>query len=200
MDLTKEQQLWQAGYEYVVGVDEVGRGPLAGPVVVAAVRFDPGHQPIVAVQDSKRLTANTRADLFEAIQEQASDIQVALFDVDVIDEINILEATKAAMEHVINSCDLVEYVLVDGRDLPELEIEGEAVIKGDTHCYSIAVASIIAKQVRDQIMIDLDQLYPQYDWASNKGYGTKKHRQAILEHGPSKHHRKSFLKKLLKKR
>lgn len=192
-----ELDLWRQGFRRIVGIDEVGRGPLAGPVVAAAVAFDMArHIPIAEITDSKKLTAHQRECLAEQILIEALLVEVSLVPVDIIDEINILQATYVAMNQTV-LLSQADYVLIDGRDNPIEHIPGQALIKGDARCYSIAAASIVAKVIRDSLMIELDQDWPMYGWRQNKGYGTQIHRQAILQHGPCRHHRQQFLRKLL---
>lgn len=196
-DLKRESEYWSQGKSRIVGIDEVGRGCLAGPVVVAGVVFDSNHQPHPEIRDSKLLSAKKRELLFEWIYEHASQIEISLMSVSVIDEVNILQATYVAMEQIIYLFEDLDQVLIDGRDAPHATVPIETIIKGDQSCYSIAAASIVAKVVRDQMMVELHDQFPNYDWVNNKGYGTKKHRQAILTHGPTTHHRQTFLKRIL---
>lgn len=194
-----EHLLWKQGYLNIAGIDEVGRGCLAGPVVVCGVIFDKNHKPINGVYDSKQIRPFEREKLCEAIFQSAKQVEISLVCESMIDEINILEATKVAMMGVIYGFEHLDYILIDGRDLPQtnLHIPSKAIIKGDQLSYSIAAASIVAKVVRDQIMEDLDCLFPNYYWSVNKGYGTKIHRNSILEKGITIHHRKLFVRKIL---
>lgn len=181
----------------VAGVDEAGRGPLAGPVVAAAVILDAGH-PIDGLADSKKLSAARREALADQIRLHAVAWSVAQVDAAQIDEINILAATMLAMRRAVGSLAVrPARVQVDGNRLPDLSfdrvaIPGEAIIGGDDKIAAISAASIIAKTTRDRIMEDLDGLYPQYGFARHKGYGTAVHRQCLQEHGPCPEHRQSF--------
>ncbi|MGD8325339.1 MAG: ribonuclease HII [Sphingomonadales bacterium] len=175
----------------VAGIDEAGRGPLAGPVVAAAVILDPNAIP-EGLNDSKKLTAKKREELFELITNQAQ-VGVGIIEAPHIDRINILQATYQAM---INACANLTlqpgHCLIDGNRLPPLSIPATAIVKGDSKSLSIAAASIIAKVTRDKLMLELDALHPQYGWARNMGYGTKEHIEAIKLHGPTPYHRMSF--------
>jgi ribonuclease HII len=181
----------------IAGVDEAGRGPLAGPVVAAAVILDP-DRPIAGLADSKKLSAARREHLALEIKARAVAWAVAWSDPAEIDAINILAATMLAMRRAILGLSVVPTaVLVDGNRLPNLNfaatrIEGEAIIGGDDKIACISAASIIAKTTRDQIMIDIDHLYPNYEFARHKGYGTEVHRQRLQDFGPCEHHRRSF--------
>lgn len=180
----------------LVGVDEVGRGPLAGPVVAAAVIL-PQHCTLLGVKDSKKLSEEKREQLFEQIVQQALAIGVGIVDSQTIDEINILQATFRAMREAISQInEPIDIVCVDGdKTIPQLECMQHAIIKGDDKSASIAAASIIAKVTRDRMMKNYSEAYPYYDWESNKGYGSAKHYQGIRIHGITPLHRKSFLKK-----
>lgn len=174
------------------GVDEAGRGPLAGPVVAAAVILDPAVR-IVGLGDSKRLSAGRRVDLDLEIRACAVSCAVARVDVDVIDAINILQATMQAMREAVERLDPApEEVLVDGNRSPVLRCPARAVVRGDSTVDSISAASILAKVARDREMIEMDQRYPEYGFARHKGYGTRAHREALLRYGPSPIHRLSF--------
>ncbi len=181
----------------VAGVDEAGRGPLAGPVVAAAVILDP-ERPISGLADSKKLTARRREALAGDIHERAVSWSVAWADAAEIDALNILAATMLAMRRAILGLSVTPVkVEVDGNRLPdltfgELRIGGEAIIGGDAKVATISAASIIAKTTRDRIMIDIDNLYPAYEFARHKGYGTVVHRQRLQQHGPCEQHRRSF--------
>ena len=175
----------------VVGVDEAGRGPLAGPVVAAAVILDPDRVP-AGVDDSKKLDDRRRERLCAEIRAVAR-VGVGVATVAEIDEINILWATMLAMERAVAALEVVPgHVLVDGNRLPKWQWPSRAVVKGDALCLSIAAASIIAKHERDSMMIDYERQYPGYGWASNKGYGTRDHQEALSRLGPSPIHRRSF--------
>jgi ribonuclease HII len=183
--------------ELTAGVDEAGRGPLAGPVVAAAVILDPAR-PIAGLDDSKRLSPARRASLAEAIRSRALACAVAWADAAEIDALNILEATMLAMRRaVLGLCVPPQRLLVDGNRLPELRfgdrrILGEAVVRGDQTVPSISAASILAKTTRDAIMVALDSAYPGYDFARHKGYGTETHRDRLRAVGPCEQHRRSF--------
>ncbi len=181
----------------VAGVDEAGRGPLAGPVVAAAVILDPGR-PIQGLADSKKLAARRREELASEIRGRALSWSVAWADTAEIDALNILAATMLAMRRAILGLSVMPTkVEIDGNRLPDLTfgdliITGEAIIGGDDKVDAISAASIIAKTTRDRIMIDLDILYPDYEFARHKGYGTEAHRQRLQRHGPCEQHRRSF--------
>ncbi len=189
---TFELQAWGRGLEHVAGVDEVGRGPLAGPVVAAAVIFPPGvHIPHVT--DSKLLQPEEREALAQEIERRALTWALGLVPAPLIDAINILRATHVAMREAIRALDPPpELLLVDGRPLPDIEFPQLSVIGGDRRCFSIAAASILAKVTRDRIMAHLDALYPQYGFAGHKGYACRTHLEAIAAHGPCPVHRRSF--------
>ena len=189
----REIALWNAGSSIVAGVDEVGRGPLAGPVVAAAVVFPPGMKPIRGLRDSKVLPAVKRERLATVVQARARAIGVGAASVREIDRLNIRRATILAMQRAL--CRLgVEpaQVLVDGLWLPELGRPHDAIVDGDALCQSIAAASVIAKTVRDRLMRLLAVRYPVYAWEENKGYGTPEHLDALAVLGPTRHHRMSF--------
>ena len=181
----------------IAGVDEAGRGPLAGPVVAAAVILDPG-KPIVGLADSKKLSPARRDYLAAEIRDRAVTWAVAWADPAEIDAINILAATMLAMRRAILGLSVTPtMVQIDGNRLPNLNfaatrIKGEAIVGGDDKVAAISAASIIAKTTRDQIMVDIDHLYPNYEFARHKGYGTEVHRQRLQDFGPCEHHRRSF--------
>ena len=180
----------------VAGTDEAGRGPWAGPVVAGAVILNPNDIP-VGLNDSKKLTEAKREALFELMTEMAAEerlyIGVGIADVERIDNDNILKASLWAMGQSVADLSVSpRSVLVDGNKLPELPVPALALVKGDGRSLSIAAASIIAKVTRDRMMVKLSEEYPAYKWASNKGYGTKDHQQALAEHGVTVHHRRSF--------
>lgn len=176
----------------VAGVDEAGRGPLAGPVVAAAVILDPA-QPINGLADSKALTARRRESLAAAIRARALAWALGVADVEEIDSINILQATLLAMQRAVAGLAVPPgRVLVDGNRLPRLECDAEAVVGGDASVAEIAAASILAKTARDATMRDLDRLYPLWGFAAHKGYPTPAHLAALRTHGPSPCHRRSF--------
>lgn len=183
-------------YPVLCGVDEAGRGPLAGDVYAAAVILDP-DVVIEGINDSKKLSEKKRELIFEEICQKAKAYCIATASVAEIEEINILNAAMLAMKRAVEGLDIQpDYVLVDGNRLPDLTYPCEAVIKGDANSASIAAASILAKVARDRNLRELDEMYPEYGFSKHKGYGTKAHYEAILEHGPSPVHRMSFLKKL----
>ena len=191
--LHHEHQRWQNGRQIVAGVDEAGRGPLAGPVVAAAVVFPPSLSDTFGINDSKKLSPKNRERLKPLIEDIALAIGVGIVDHVDIDRINILQATYKAMQIAVQQLSFTpDFVLIDGRGIPDLEMPCESIIKGDSKSVSIAAASIIAKVTRDHIMIDMHEKFPQYGFAQHKGYGTKKHIQAIREHGLSPIHRRSF--------
>ena len=191
--LKHENRLWRKGLRFIAGVDEAGRGPLAGPVVAAAVILAVGVD-IPEVNDSKKMTRLAREDAFRQIMEKSLAVAVAASPVKVIDCVNILQATMLAMTLAVRRLRRhVEYVLVDGNRYPNnLSLPGEPIIDGDACCRSIAAASIIAKVTRDRLMCNLHKLYPDYGFARNKGYATQGHIGAINKFGPSPHHRFSF--------
>ena len=180
-------------YGYEVGTDEAGRGCLAGPVTAAAIYID--HQLHTdLINDSKKLTINSRAVLRSFIESNSSHFSIAHIFEDTIDEINILNASIKAMHHAISQLTFEpEFIIVDGnRFKPYKQIPYETIVKGDAKYLSIAAASILAKTYRDEYMLKLHEEFPMYGWDTNMGYPTKKHREAILEYGPCKYHRKSF--------
>ena len=187
-----EQAYWDRGLTLIAGVDEVGRGPLAGPVLAAAVVLPPGVA-IRGVDDSKKLTADRRAALYEQIRSQAVAIGVAGASTREVDRINILRASHLAMKRALErlSC-APEHVFVDGLPVAELGPNHTAVVDGDAKVHCIACASIVAKVVRDRIMHLLASRYPGYGWDTNVGYGTAEHRDAIIALGLTPHHRRSF--------
>ena len=188
-----ERELWAKGVKYIAGVDEVGRGPLAGPVVTAAVVL-PADFSLLGVDDSKKLSPKRREELFEQIKEAAVCWSIGRREPNRIDEINILEATKEAMTDAINALSVrPDHVLIDAVKLPGLAIPQTPLIKGDARSVSIAAASILAKVTRDREMVAMDEVYPGYAFASNKGYGTKAHYEGLAKLGPCPIHRKTFL-------
>jgi ribonuclease HII len=194
--LTTEQGLWLQGCQAVAGVDEVGMGPLAGPVVAAAVVF-PANVPFASlpqgVRDSKTLTAKARARLEQAIRQAAVGVGIGLVEVEEIDRINIYQAGLKAMQLALAQLPFEpDHVLIDGRSLVDLPYPQTTFIKGDRDIYSIAAASIVAKEYRDRLMIVLDGCYPQYGFARHMGYGTAAHREALRQFGPCSAHRRSF--------
>ena len=196
IDLWKyEHECNEEGYSVVCGVDEAGRGPLAGPVCAAAVIL-PEAIEIPGLNDSKKLTDKKRRELYDVIMDQAVAYAVALVDEKTIDEINILQATFLAMSQAVDGLSVVpDIVLVDGNRAPALSAPVKTVVKGDSLSASIAAASILAKVTRDRLMELIDEEYPQYGFAVHKGYGTKRHYEALREFGATPIHRMSFLKK-----
>lgn len=194
MDFEYELSAKNRGFNAVCGVDEAGRGPLAGPVFAAAVILPDGCE-IEGLNDSKKLSEKKREALFDVIKEKAISWSVASIDEKIIDEINILQATYLAMKNAVEGLDVpADYALIDGNRMPPLSINGETVVKGDAKSMSIAAASILAKVSRDRFMLELDAKYPQYQFAKHKGYGTKLHYEMLTEHGISDCHRITFLK------
>ena len=175
----------------IAGVDEAGRGPLAGPVVAAAVILPDNHN-IIGLDDSKKLSARKRAQLETEIMEQCN-YAIGWSDPEEIDRVNILQATMLSMKRAVEALpQKPDHILVDGNRLPIWEYSAEFIIGGDAICDSISAASIIAKEYRDRLMIEADRQYPGYGWASNKGYGSKQHRDALQRLGVTPLHRKSF--------
>lgn len=186
-----EKELIKNGITLIAGVDEVGRGPLVGPVVTACVIL-PLSFELDGLTDSKKLSEKRRDELFVKIKEQALGIGVGIVDEKIIDEINIYEATKKAMKLAIENCPVKpEHVLIDAMPL-DLDIPNTSIIKGDLKSITISAASVIAKVTRDKMMYELDEKYPMYDFKNNKGYPTKKHLKAIEEYGILKEHRRSY--------
>ncbi len=180
-------------YAYICGIDEVGRGPLAGPVVAAAVIL-PKDSQILYINDSKKLSEKKREELYEVIKEQAVSIGIGMVGPQRIDEINILQATYEAMREAIGNLDPQPQLLLnDAVTIPEVKIPQVPIIKGDAKSISIAAASIIAKVTRDRLMVEYDQIMPGYGFASNKGYGSAAHIEALKAYGPTPIHRKSFI-------
>ena len=192
--LTHERRLWESGRSYIAGVDEVGRGPLAGPVVAAAVIL-PRDFDVLGIDDSKKLSPKKREELFEVIKEKALAWAVGWVGPERIDEINILEATKEAMTQAVQGLSLQpDHVLIDGNfTVRALVLPQTAIVKGDANSTSIAAASILAKVTRDRYMEEMDLVYPGYAFASNKGYGTKAHYDGLKAQGPTPIHRKTFI-------
>lgn len=187
-----EREMMQKGYQFIGGVDEVGRGPLAGPVVSAAVILPP-ETKIPDINDSKKLSAQKREYLFEIIQEKAISVGIGIVSVKDIDMLNILQATYMSMRHAVKQLNpQPQYLLLDAVHVPGLSIEQKGIVKGDQKSISIAAASIIAKVTRDRMMLEIDDAYPQYGFAKHKGYGTKQHLDALRKYGVCPIHRKSF--------
>lgn len=217
----REAQLHRQGYVNIAGVDEVGRGPLAGPVVAAAVIM-PEDFDILGIDDSKKLSEKRREELFDVIKENAVAYGIGMADHVTIDEINILQATKVAMSRALEELDSklresfrencdggnaedadgeksggIDYILFDAMKIEDVNIPQESVIKGDAKILAIAAASIIAKVTRDRMMVEYSKEYPGYSFEKNKGYGTKAHYEGIEQQGICPIHRKTFLKKIL---
>ena len=213
--LEYEKEAIAKGYKAVCGVDEAGRGPLAGPVCAAAVIL-PENTVIEGVNDSKKLSEKKREALFDVLKEQALSYSIAFASVEEIEEVNILNATFASVEeiediNILNATMLAmkravegldvkaDYAMIDGNRLPDLSIDSEFIIKGDAKSMSIACASILAKVSRDRLLYKYAEEYPEYLFDKHKGYGTKAHVEAIKKYGPCPYHRLSFLKKILNK-
>ena len=193
--LAYEKQLLKEGYKYICGVDEVGRGPLAGPVVCAAVIM-PLDDIIEGIDDSKKLTAKKREALSEQILKKAVACEISLIEAEKIDEINILEATKLCMKNAVEGLEIKpDFVLTDGNMRLDISIPQQSLVKGDALSYSIGAASIVAKVYRDKLIDEYAIKYPQYGFEKNKGYGTAVHIEAIKEFGLTPIHRRSFTKK-----
>lgn len=193
----EEHRLMAEGYQLIAGVDEAGRGPLAGPVYAAAVIL-PRDIVIEGINDSKKLSEKKRDALYDEIKEKALCYAVASVDEHIIDEINILEATFLAMKQAVASLSQQpDYVLIDGNRSKGMTIPHETLVKGDARSISIAAASILAKVERDRYLLKMAEEYPQYGFEKHKGYGTKAHYEAIEKYGISPVHRRSFLKKIL---
>lgn len=197
-NLKYENELYNEGYNLIAGIDEVGRGPLAGPVVASCVIMPKGYY-IEGVTDSKKLSPKKRKELKEKILQSAISVSTVFIDELIIDEINIYEATKKAMLQTLEEIKIKpEFVLIDAMPL-EFDIPHKSIIKGDELSFSIACASIIAKEARDDFMDELDKIYPEYGFKQNKGYPTKVHRDALIKYGATKVHRKTYgpVKKVL---
>ena len=190
--LEYEKKYWAMGKKLVAGIDEAGRGPLAGPVYAACVVFEPGVV-IEGINDSKKLSEKKREQLFDIIKEKALYYSIVSVDEKEIDRINILEATfKAFRESLYSLPEMPDVVLIDGNRAKEIPTEYETVVKGDSKSQSIAAASILAKVARDRFVMELDEKYPQYGFKKHKGYPTKDHYAAIEKYGPSPVHRLTF--------
>lgn len=193
-----EKDLYHKGFQKICGIDEAGRGPLAGPVVIAGVIM-PQDSMIEGVNDSKKVSEKKREKLYDLILEEAISYSVAVIGQDVIDEINILNATKQGVTQVVEGLEIKpDLIVVDA--LTHINTKGipyDSIIKGDAKCYNIAAASIIAKVTRDRIMRQWDEIYPQYGFSGHKGYGTAKHIEAIKEYGLCPIHRRSFTKNFI---
>lgn len=197
-DLEFEKAARKGGFNLICGVDEAGRGPLAGPVCAAAVIL-PDDVEIEGLNDSKKLSEKKREELFPIIKEKAIAYSIAFGTVEEIEEFNILEATYIAMNRAIDGLQIpADYALIDGNRVPKgIKIPCETVVKGDSKSLSVAAASILAKVTRDRLMLEYDKQYPEYKFSAHKGYGTKAHYEAITEHGVCPIHRLSFLKNVL---
>lgn len=196
-DFELEKQAALNGYSAICGVDEAGRGPLAGPVCAAAVIFAPGTE-IEGVNDSKKLSEKKREALFDVICQKALAYSIAFASVEEIEEHNILNATYIAMNRAIEGLKTkADFALIDGNRVPtDIKIDCQTVVKGDAKSISIAAASILAKVTRDRLLMEYHEKYPQYNFAKHKGYGTAEHMEAIRKYGMCEVHRPSFLKKL----
>lgn len=193
-----EKKYQNMGIEYVGGIDEVGRGPYAGPVLAACVILPRGCK-IEGINDSKMLTHNKREELFDIIREKAVSIGIGIVDNYEVDELNILQATFKAMRIAVENMDIKpQQILVDAVTIPEVDIPQEAIIKGDGKSITIGAASIIAKVIRDRMMAEYAKKYPQYGFEHNVGYGSREHEEAIRKYGLCDIHRRSFTKKFLK--
>lgn len=198
LNLDTESKYFNLSYNLVAGVDEAGRGPLAGPVVAAAVAIDSDFKinddDLKLVTDSKKLSAKKREKLFSLIKKKATAVEIGIADNNTIDKINILQASFLAMRRALNKLKVKpDYVLVDGNlTIPKLTIPQSAIVGGDAKVWAIAAASIVAKVSRDWLITELDKKYPQYGFAQHKGYGTKLHRENIARFGPCPIHRLSF--------
>ncbi len=187
-----EKELWKNGINLIAGMDEVGRGPLIGPVVTACVIL-PKDFVLAGLTDSKKLSEKKREEFYDYIMEHAISVGIGMMDEKVIDEVNIYEATKLAMYQAVEKSKVKpEHVLIDAMKLDKLEMPSTSIIKGDAKSISIAAASVIAKVTRDRMMIELDKKYPMYGFKSHKGYPTKKHIEAIKEYGLIDGYRKTF--------
>lgn len=197
--LEYEKEAINKGYKAVCGVDEAGRGPLAGPVCAAAVIL-PENTIIEGVNDSKKLSEKKREALFDVIKEQSLAYSIAFASVEEIESMNILNATMLAMKRAVEGLSVkADYAMIDGNRLPDLNIGSEFIIKGDAKSMSIACASILAKVSRDRLLYKYAEEYPQYQFDKHKGYGTKAHVEALKKYGPCPYHRMSFLGKILSK-
>ena len=187
-----ENKYWDS-YDYIGGIDEVGRGPLAGPVVTSCVILPKGCD-ILYINDSKKLSATKREELYDEIMEKAISVSIGVVSEKRIDEINILQATYEAMRQAIEEAKVEPQILLnDAVTIPGIDIKQVAIIKGDAKSITIGAASIIAKVTRDRMMVEYDKLYPEYNFASNKGYGSAEHIEALKKYGPCPIHRRSFI-------
>jgi ribonuclease HII len=187
-----ERSAYRQGYRRIAGLDEAGRGPLAGPVVAAAVVLPRGYW-LPGLRDSKKLSASRRESLMDEITRSALAIGIGIIDQNIIDKINILQATLRAMQKAFESLSMYpDLLLIDALALPSVPVAQQSIIHGDDRSLSIAAASVIAKVTRDRLMMKYDSLYPQYNFKTHKGYGTKEHLEALSIHGPCEIHRRSF--------
>lgn len=187
-----ERKLWDNGVDYIAGIDEVGRGPLIGPVVTACVIL-PKNFILEGLTDSKKLSEKKREEYYDYIMEHALSISIGMMDETIIDKVNIYEATKLAMYQAVEKSPIrPEHILIDAMKLEKLEISSTSIIKGDAKSISIAAASVIAKVTRDRMMVELDKKYPMYGFKCHKGYPTKKHIEAIEKYGLIDGYRKTF--------
>lgn len=194
IEALKKYEKEYAQYEYICGIDEVGRGPLAGPVVAGAVIL-PKDCDILYINDSKKLSAKKREQLYDEIMEKAVAVGIGMVGPNRIDEINILQATYEAMREAIRNLAVKPDILLnDAVTIPEVDIKQVPIIKGDAKSISIGAASIVAKVTRDRLMVEYDKIMPEYDFASNKGYGSAEHIAALKKYGPTPIHRASFIK------
>lgn len=197
-DIKLEESLWEKGYKNVIGVDEAGIGPLAGPVVAAAVLIHSPEQVVEYVKDSKKMTAKNREKAFEEIKSKSSAFGIGLLDVDVIDEVNIHNAVNQCIEIAIEELDKkldgqIGYIIIDGNKFKTPQpYPAQGIKKGDLYHYSISAASVLAKVTRDKIMKDYAEQYPEYGFENHMGYATEKHKEALEKYGPCRIHRKSY--------
>lgn len=190
--LVYESDAWRAGYSFIAGIDEAGRGPLAGPVIAAAVIL-PENVELEGVRDSKKMTPRAREKSFSLIEERAISIALAVVSPREIDQINILQATRKAMKQaVLHLHTRPDFLLIDGTHPVDLPIQQRCIVRGDQQCLSISAASVLAKVYRDRMMRSYHELYPRYGFSSNKGYGTRGHLEAITRYGPCSIHRRTF--------
>lgn len=187
-----ENEIYSKGYKLIAGIDEVGRGPLVGPVVTACVIL-PEDFALDGLTDSKKLSEKKRDMFYDIIMEKAISVGIGIMDEDVIDKVNIYEATKLAMYQAVDNMSVKpDYILIDAMKLDKLDVPSTSIIKGDLKSITISAASVIAKVTRDRMMYKLDKKYPMYKFAKNKGYPTKDHIEAIVKYGILKEHRKTF--------
>jgi ribonuclease HII len=200
LDFSFEQQYWNQGKKLVVGVDEVGRGPLAGPVVTCAVVLSPDCKMIEGIKDSKKIPKNKHPLLAKQLKASGLKFAIGVGTVQQINELGIVGAIQNSINNCLAHIDLYHQVLMDGLPFKEplaTFIPIDYIVKGDSKAYSIAAASIIAKDYRDNLMKEIGLDFPYFEWEKNAGYGTKVHREAILKHGPTIHHRELFIRKLV---